>query len=221
MKTPPVVFLGPSLPLSEAAAIAVADFRPPVRRGDLASVDPDRLVVIIDGEFDQSFSVSLNEILRLIDLGATVIGAASMGALRAAELKREGMIGHGLIFEAYCSGQIEGDDEVAVSYCPLSLEPRTIPLVNVRFWLDRLQAAGWISSLEHSALLRRARRIFYAHRTPERLDEFLEASLGKSRLAAIRAAGLGEIADMKSADARGALMTVARMTKTSLDLFNH
>ena len=77
----PCVFIGPSLPLDEARLLIDADFRPPVRRGDLATLDPARLVVIIDGEFHQSFSVSPNEILRLLDLGGTVVGASSMGAL--------------------------------------------------------------------------------------------------------------------------------------------
>jgi TfuA protein len=212
---PPIVFLGPSLPQIVAASLLDAEFRPPIRRGDLAAVGAERLVVIIDGEFDQSFSVSLNEILRLLDAGGSVIGATSMGALRAAELASEGMVGLGVIYEAYRSGQIEGDDEVALTYCPLSFEPRTVPLVNVRFWLDRLYANGCISSIERSALLRRVRRIFYAERTPARLDFFIEASLGAARTAAIRAAGLGEISDVKSEDTRVVLSIVARMTGAS------
>lgn len=215
---PPIVFLGPSLPRVVAASLLDAEFRPPIRRGDLAAVGPERLVVIIDGEFDQSFSVSLNEILRLLDAGGSVIGATSMGALRAAELSNEGMVGLGVIYEAYRSGQIEGDDEVALTYCPLSFEPQTVPLVNVRFWLDRLYANGCINSIERSALLRRVRRIFYAERTPARLDFVIEASLGAPRTAAIRAAGLGEIPDVKSEDTRAVLSTVARMTGDSPSL---
>jgi hypothetical protein len=170
--------------------------------------------VIIDEEFDQSLSVSLNEILRLLDAGVPVIGATSMGALRAAELSAHGMVGSGVIYEAYRSGVIEGDDEVALTYCPLSFEPRTVPLVNIRFWLDHLHASGWLSVIERSALLRRVRRIFYAERTPERLDSFIEASLGPSRIAEIREAGLGEIPDVKAKDTRAVLSTVARMQGT-------
>ena len=215
---PPIVFLGPSLPRIVAASLLDAEFRPPIRRGDLAAVGPERLVVIIDGEFDQSFSVSLNEILRLLDAGGSVIGATSMGALRAAELASEGMVGLGVIYEAYRSGQIEGDDEVALTYCPLSFEPRTVPLVNVRFWLDRLYANGCINSIERSALLRKIRRVFYAERTPAQLDSVIEASLGAPRTTAIRAAGFGEIADIKSEDTRAVLSTVARMTGASRSL---
>ena len=45
--------------------------------------------------------------------GTQVFGAASMGALRAAELAPFGMIGVGAIFAAYRDGRLTGDDEVA------------------------------------------------------------------------------------------------------------
>ena len=53
------------------------------------------------------------KIMHLIDSGVTVIGAASMGALRAAELDAYGMLGVGRIYQMYASGEICGDDEVA------------------------------------------------------------------------------------------------------------
>ena len=163
----PCVFIGPSLPLDEARLLIDADFRPPVRRGDLAALDPARLVVIIDGEFHQSFSVSPNEILRLLDLGGTVVGASSMGALRAAELADFGMIGLGWVFAAYYEGVIVGDDEVALAYCPFGLQALTVPVVNVRHWLGRIESAGLIDAVASARALRRARQVFYADRTPE------------------------------------------------------
>ena len=75
--TPPIVYLGPSLPLATAQRILRADYRPPVKRGDLPR-QHDGVIVIIDGEFGQNLSVSPKEILRLLDSGAMVIGAASM-----------------------------------------------------------------------------------------------------------------------------------------------
>ena len=207
----PIVFMGPSLPRVEAEELLDADFRPPVRRGDLASIEGCRTVVILDGEFDQNFPVSPKEILRLIDSGTTVIGAASMGALRAAELADLGMIGIGRIFAAYRSGRIEGDDEVALSYCPWSYEPRSVPLVNVRFWLDDLLAAGLIQPVERQLLFRSARRIFYAMRTAESLHEVISRCLGPDRVEQIAAAGLGRISNVKAEDAREALAFVSRI----------
>ena len=209
----PCVFIGPSLPLDEARVLIDADFRPPVRRGDLASLDPARLVVIIDGEFRQSFSVSPNEILRLLDLGGTVVGASSMGALRAAELAAFGMIGLGWVFAAYYEGVIVGDDEVALAYCPFGLQALTVPVVNVRHWLGRIESAGLIDAAASARVLRRARQVFYADRTPERLDEVVRAALGPERYAQIRGASLAEIDDVKAADARLALTSAQRWGK--------
>ena len=37
------------------------------------------------------------------------------------------------------------------TYRPISFQPLTIPLVNVRFWLARLQNDRWITALERAA----------------------------------------------------------------------
>jgi hypothetical protein len=204
----PVVFLGPSLSRAEAEALVQAEFRPPIRRGDLEAVEPGRTVLILDGEFDQTLSVSPKELLRKIDGGSRVFGASSMGALRAAELHGLGMRGVGWIYESYRTGRIVGDDEVALAYCPFTFEPRSIPLVNIRFWLDRLQEVGLVEPAAQQRLLRRARRVFYAERTSERLEEVIARTLQLATRASIADAGLETIPDIKAADARRALATV-------------
>jgi hypothetical protein len=89
MKT--VIFVGPSISRQKLQHITEAELAPPIRRGDLTRFpDYDRFI-IIDGEFGQSLSVSPKEILGLLDQGKTVLGAASMGALRASELDIHGM----------------------------------------------------------------------------------------------------------------------------------
>ncbi len=209
----PVVFLGPSLARDEAEGLAAAEFRPPIRRGDLASVERGRLVVILDGEFDQSLSVSPKEILRCLQAGSVVVGASSMGALRAAELAPLGMIGTGRVFELYRTGTIDGDDEVAVSYCPLTMRAHTIPLVNIRCWLESARYSGCLASIEPVRILRRARRIFYADRTPERVLAVLAECLGEKRFDSMRAQGLAEIPDVKAADARTALSALGQFIR--------
>jgi TfuA protein len=203
-----IVYLGPTLPLSEAQALLEADYRPPVKRGDLPR-SFDGTIVIIDGEFGQSLSVSPNELLRLLDGGTRVIGASSMGALRAAELHPYGMRGCGWIFDAYVDGRLIADDEVAVTYSPLDLTALTVPLVNVRVWLDRLEAANQIDGATARLLLARARRIFYADRTHEYLLKEWEEAIGAERLHWILLASGEGITDIKAADARAAL-AVAR-----------
>src|SRR5580700_9812280 len=57
----PIVFLGPSLPQEEALRIVKAEYRPPIRRGDLDGIPAGSIVAIIDGVFDQSLAVSATE----------------------------------------------------------------------------------------------------------------------------------------------------------------
>ena len=204
----PIVYLGPSLPFATAAAILAADYRPPVKRGDLP-VRHSGTIVIIDGEFHQSLSVSPKEILRLLDAGTRILGAASMGALRAAELAKYGMEGVGWVFEAYRSGRIEADDEVAVSYSPEDLRCLTVPLVNVRRWLDELTASGNIDALTARRLFRRARQMFYADRTEERLWEAWGQFLVTPGLERLLALTDGQITDVKADDARLTLRILA------------
>ena len=211
----PIVYLGPSLPIEEARAMLEADYRPPVKRGDLPT-QFDGTIVMIDGEFGQSLSVSPNEILRLLDQGTRVIGASSMGALRAAELYPYGMQGCGWIFDAYMSGELIADDEVAVTYSPLDHTALTVPLVNVRVWLARLERAGSIDGPTSRLLLARARRIFYADRTEEHLIAQWEATIGKERLRDILLASGEGITDIKAADARHALRVAREAITTEL-----
>ena len=61
------------------------------------------------------------EILWAMAQGIHVFGAASIGALRAAELDAFGMRGIGRIYEAFRDGVLEDDDEVAVLHGPEEL----------------------------------------------------------------------------------------------------
>jgi TfuA protein len=205
----PLVYLGPSLPVREAQHLLHADYRPPVKRGDLPACY-DGMVVIIDGDFLQSLSVSPKEILNLIDRGTRVIGAASMGALRAAELHRYGMEGYGWIFNAYRTGLIEGDDEVAVSYSQPDLRALTVPLVNIRRWLEQLRAANFVDAQVAQRLYRRAKRIFFADRTERELIRDWEEVVGKTEICRLLNALGDGITDVKAADARLTLETVRK-----------
>jgi hypothetical protein len=207
----PIVYLGPSLPKDEAQSLLDADYRPPVKRGDLPH-SFDGTIVMIDGEFGQSLSVSPNEVLRLLDQGTRIIGASSMGALRAAELYPYGMQGCGWIFDAYMSGRLIADDEVAVTYSPLDLAALTVPLVNVRVWLERLESTGRIDGPTGRMLLARARRIFYADRTEEHLLAEWEMAIGSDKLGQILLASGGQITDIKAEDARHALAVAQQLT---------
>src|SRR4030095_12095643 len=98
-----VVFLGPSLESDEALGHLPAHYLAPIRRGDLPAVIANgaRSVGIVDGEFGQSLAVSVMEVCAALRQGVRIWGAASMGALRAAECRSMGMTGGGSIFPKY------------------------------------------------------------------------------------------------------------------------
>ncbi len=177
----PVVFLGPSLPLAEAKVILDADYRAPVRRGDLQHLEGANVVGIIDGVFLQSCSVGHREILSLLNRKVKMIGGGSMGALRAAEMGHYGMIGVGRIFKMYASGEVQGDDEVALVFDPETMEPLSEPLVNLRSLLDAAWMADVIDSAQRAKILDEMRTIYYPRRTIPVFIEVVHRTLsGKS-----------------------------------------
>lgn len=85
-------------------------------------------IVLIDGTFRQTLAVWVKELVFAMVDGVRVVGASSMGALRAAELWRYGAIGIGAIFEAYKNGTVQDDAWVAMTYDPDTYRPLTEPL---------------------------------------------------------------------------------------------
>lgn len=173
-----VVFLGPTLTREEAERLLDADYLPPIRRGDLAKL-PEHIpfVGIIDGEFYQSLSVSPKEVLALLRRGVTVCGASSMGALRAAETHKLGMIGVGKIVAMFRDGVLDADDEVALVYDQETYRPLSDPLVNLRAALDLARAAGVIDESEKQDLTLQMKSLYF----PERSYKALFAMCPKLR----------------------------------------
>jgi hypothetical protein len=162
-----IVFLGPSLEQTRAEKILPAEYRPPAKRGDLiaAARDGATIIGLIDGVFHQESAVAHREILTAIRHGITVIGASSMGALRAAEMDTLGMVGIGEIYRMYKNGELESDDEVALVFDPSSGFALSEPLINIRFTLKLARDTGIIDPDAHDALLASARTLFYPNRT--------------------------------------------------------
>ena len=163
------VFAGPSLPPSRRPNAAAFVWRPPAMAGDaiLALQAAPRAVVLIDGLFDQVPAIKHKELLALMEQGVAVIGGASMGALRAAELHTLGMLGVGRIFEAFAAGRLVGDDEVALLHGPQEMHwaPLTLPLVNVRATLARAVREAVLGVATARRLRERAAGLFFQDRT--------------------------------------------------------
>lgn len=190
-----VVYLGPSLSLSAAREILDANYLPPIRRGDLAKVaDSTRAVGIIDGEFFQSLAVSPKEVLKTISRGIRVYGAASMGALRAAETCDLGMIGVGKIFAMFRDGVLDADDEVAVAYDPESYRTLSDPLVNLRCALEAAVADGAIGNALAKELLQAMQSRYFPLRSLRTLERLCPALTSYCRPPRVR--------DLKAEDAR-------------------
>ncbi len=154
---PIVVFLGPSLPRRAAEAILTADYRPPAGQGDLfrACSDAPRAIALIDGVFKDAPTVRHREILWALSRGIPVFGASSMGALRAAELSEQGMIGEGLIYRWYRRFALLPDDAVGVTHSPAEVgaHPLSQALVDIRRSLRAAERAGALTPAEGKALM--------------------------------------------------------------------
>lgn len=163
------IFAGPTLSRDPRKRSSDFTFLPPAAQGDVyrAATRSPAAIGLIDGYFENVPAVWHKEILWTLDRGVTVFGAGSMGALRAAELWRFGMIGVGVIFEAYKDNRIEDDDEVAVLHGPAELDypPLTEAMVNVRVTLSRAAAEGVVAADAGDAIARIAKATFYKERT--------------------------------------------------------
>ncbi len=209
------MYAGPSLDAEAVHALLPdAVIHPPVRHGDLTASPVgagDRLVVL-DGQFFQSASVRHKEICEVIARGAAVYGAASMGALRAAELGPYGMTGSGIVYRLYASGFIERDDEVALVHTEPDTGSRalTVALVSVRVALRRMVRRRVFGPDEEARLLAAAEELPFTARTWRGI---LHQAQGVSRTTsdAIRDLTRGPSVswDIKTQDARSLLTRLA------------
>ncbi len=235
------VFLGPTLPRGVARRLLPeAILLPPVRQGDVLRVVEQQAasaIGLIDGYFRQVPAVWHKEILWALSRGVRVVGGASMGALRAAELAEFGMQGIGLIHAAYQSGELppyrdafENDDEVAILHGPAELDYRPLSeaLVNIRCTLAAAADEDVIQANTRDRLLALAKALFYPQRGyPLLLRQGRAAGLAGNELEALEGwLPVGRI-DRKRSDAlavldslrepaRGAAETVFAFEPTTL-----
>jgi len=164
-----VLFAGPSLPSADRIAAEGVEWRPPAEAGDLLRLDlrPGLTICLVDGYFDHRPAVRHKEILLALAAGVRVIGASSMGALRAAEMTAFGMEGIGAIFRAYASGRISGDDEVALVHAPAEWDwrPLSLPMIEVRATVCRLLRHRRIAEADARLLINSARAVHYSERS--------------------------------------------------------
>lgn len=218
-----LVFLGPTLPIRLAQELIVADFMPPAKQADIYSAvrnSPPSIIVLIDGEFNQALSVWHKEILFALAQGVRVIGASSMGALRAAELHSLGMTGVGKIFEDYRDGIIDADDEVALTYGPAEIgyPQTTIPLVNLRATVENAERSEVITLEEKYILMGVLKNIHFSVRTKHRIrQEMVNRGFSTADFEKII---VNHFIDQKMLDAIVALETAKAISSVPKSLLN-
>ncbi|MFF3088843.1 TfuA-like protein [Streptomyces nojiriensis] len=211
------VFTGPTLAHSEPV-FSAPQLRalPPARHGDLddPEIEPGHTVVLIDGVYHQAPALRHKEILAAIDCGVRVIGAASIGALRAAELHGHGMSGSGRIYRAYRRGVLSGDDEVAVGQAPDGdLRAQTWPLVNIRHILRVAERERVLDRRTSAVLLEALADVPYEQRTEPAVRAVSRRIAGVEFLLWLRGRRLHDPhwGDVKRADALGALLLARKL----------
>lgn len=167
-----VLFAGPSLYKATPNLTGIA-LRAPAAHGDLtrAVLEGAYAIGLVDGHFEATAAVWHKEILFALSQGVRVLGAASMGALRAAECAAFGMEPIGVVAERYISGMLDDDAAVAQVHAPaeLSFAPLSETLVDAEATINVLLSAGLVTSPEASSLLQSAKSLFFKNRTVKRI----------------------------------------------------
>ena len=164
-------FVGPSIPLHLRRDFISSGvhFHPPLAQADLLHyidvVPAASTFLIIDGYYKDVPSIWHKEILFALENGHRVVGAASIGAIRAAECCSYGMQGLGRVFELFESGHLYDDSDVALLHDNNDYASLTIPVCDIYVTLDSL---GLPVKTLHS-LCNQARRVHYEDRTRSRL----------------------------------------------------
>jgi hypothetical protein len=163
-----VLFAGPSL-YGLGPDLSGISLCGPAAHGDVARAvfEGATAIGLVDGKFEAVAAVWHKDILFALANGVAILGASSMGALRAAECASFGMVPVGAIAQAYLSGALDDDAAVALLHGPkeLGYPPFTEPLVNVQPTLWKLHELGLISDAEREELWLEACRLHFKDRT--------------------------------------------------------
>jgi hypothetical protein len=172
------MFVGPTgYGLDLPALTGEVTVRPPVRRGDIDALvghaAAPGVIAVVDGTFHAYPAVGHAELRGALAAGWQVWGVSSMGAIRAAELRRLGMRGFGTIYSRYVDENID-DDEVALLHgAEPPYPPFSEPLVHIREFLAALACGGALSTSEESSIAAAMKNRWYADRTLPALRELL------------------------------------------------
>ena len=185
--------------------------RGPAAQGDIARAVLDGATVIglVDGRYEDVAAPWHKEILWALMNGVTVLGAGSLGALRAAECTAYGMIGLGAIYARFMTGEFHDDADVAQIHGPEEMDhlPLGEAVVNIEATLRRMVGLGLIDQGFYAGAMRAARAVFFKELSFEAVATRL--AIDDERRRAFVAAARANRIDQKRADA---LELVVRMS---------
>ncbi len=177
----PVVFAGQSSVGLPAALREGLAWRPPARRGDVAQLvaqaEPG-VLVLADGFFGFEPAVGHSELVAALDAGWQVWGCSSMGAIRAWELRDEGMRGHGWVYMQFAAHEDFTDDDLALLHLPAPpWDAFSEPLVNIRHALWERGAGLGIGPATQRRLVEGLQSQWFGERTLELVLDLLVGPL--------------------------------------------
>ncbi|WP_052433204.1 TfuA-like protein [Streptacidiphilus carbonis] len=170
MRTRTLIFGGPSLYGMDLSRWPELERHGPVKHGDLfrAALTRGDTVLIVDGVYQHYAPIRYKEIIAVLRKGVRVYGAASMGALRAAELAPLGVTGVGQVYEWYAGGELESDGDVALAHARAEADhrPLTLPIVSL---LHAARALGSLTEPRVQRLVEHARTVPFSLRSARAL----------------------------------------------------
>lgn len=121
---------------------------------------------MVDGVLEPEVRLPPEEARRAAGRGLHLFGAASLGALLAADpCVRDCVRGVGRVFRLLCQGRAVEDD-VALLYAAHDLRPLTLPAVDVLCWLDEQVSSGRIPPGDAETALAAFRALPITDRVP-------------------------------------------------------
>lgn len=168
-----IVFAGGSTSPEETARYPMLVHRPPAVLGDVysACAAGADTICLIDGFYDGRPRVSHSEILWAIANGVNVMGAAGLGALRAAELETFGMTGMGTIFRTCKASPVTREDHFAFTPAKTAAgwTRASEPYCNIAATLETAEKLNIIPATTRARLARIAQEMHFSERSFDRL----------------------------------------------------
>lgn len=175
-----ILFGGPSLFLQTGVGIAIPPHirvLPPAARGsirDVVSHFSPAEMVLVDGVLHHALSVGHAELRDALWAGWRIWGLASMGAIRAYEMRHEGMRGYGAVYGRFESEHDFQDDEVTLLHAPAPpFRPVTEPLIHLRGALASWNDKGWLTPDQTATIADEFKSLWYGERFLRRFQSLV------------------------------------------------